>query len=170
MFALIIITMVEAKVTTKVGDKGKTFYKDGEFISKGDDIIEFFGCIDELQVALGGIDKYIDERSKQNIVEVQKKLFDIYSEKITFDDVDKIELWQKELMDKYTITYDWNLTTPKTLNIDEARVRARKTERAYHRCKIQNKPEATMKYLNRLSDYLWTLGRSVHSVPKGKSK
>ena len=157
------------KVTTKTGDKGKTLYKT-QNISKGDERIEFLGSIDELQVALGNISD-VNEEIKMNIQTIQKKIFNIYSNQVETEDIEEIENWQEELMKSKHITYDWNLTTQKTFPIDFARVTARKVERNYSRLEnLEEINENVQAYLNRLSDFLWVLGRFVESVPKDNDK
>ena len=151
-------------ITTKTGDKGTTQFEN-EQISKGDNKIEFIGNIDELQVALGGI-KSEDKQIINSIKNIQTKLFDIYSNKITPEDVQNLEELQQALLNTDSIVFDWNLTTPKTFPVDFARVTTRKAERVYSRLNQQD--EYVLQYLNRLSDYLWILGRYIESVPKEK--
>jgi cob(I)alamin adenosyltransferase len=153
------------KVTTKTGDKGTTMFRVGETISKADVRIEFVGTVDELQVAIGGILMPNQELADQ-LRWVQKKLFDIYSKKVVQEDVDQLEAWQDQFHKDPEITFDWNLTTPKTFPIDLARVTARKLERVYHCLPEEEKHEQTTLFLNRLSDYLWSAGRKIESVPK----
>ena len=160
-----ILSNTGMKVTTKNGDKGTTMFRLGETISKADVRIEFVGTVDELQVAIGGV-----LMPNQDIADqlhwVQKKLFDIYSKKIEPEDVQHLEAWQEQLHNDPEITFDWNLTTPKTFLVDLARVTARKLERVYHCLPEEEKHEQTTLFLNRLSDYLWSVGRKIESVPK----
>lgn len=153
-------------ISTKTGDKGTTLYKPGQRVSKSDERLAFVGGIDELQVTIGGI---LHNRLtvRDQLVHIQKKLFDIHSGKLGPEDVRDIEKWQEQLMAEYSITFDWNLTTPKTFNADYARVTARRLERMYYKIDMEEeKSESVMQYLNRLSDYLWVVGRTIESKPK----
>lgn len=153
------------KVTTKSGDKGKSQFEPGVFISKSDRKFEFVGTVDELQVAIGGI-RSPTEEIREQLERVQKKLFDIYSNKVFSEDTDKLESWMKGFEEDPNISFDWNLTTTKTFNVDFARVVSRKLERVYHALEEEDKSEGTTKFLNRLSDYFWFVGRKIESVPK----
>lgn len=154
------------KVTTKTGDKGETVYKPGVKISKGDERIAFVGSIDELQVAIGGID-HDSKKVREQLLHIQKKLFDIHNNKLVPEDTTDLEKWQDELMEEYKIEFDWNLTTPKTFRADYARIVARKVERMYYKIgpKLERDDNNRM-YLNRLSDYLWVVARTIESVKK----
>lgn len=153
------------KVTTKVGDKGTTQIGPNEFAPKGGEIVEFYGTIDELQVAIGNIEVQ-EQELQEYLQQLQRKLFDIYSGKITQEDVDKIENYQKQLQDDPEIIFDWNLTTPQTFPADYARVTARKLERQYYRAEFEQENTALKQFLNRLSDFMWVVGRHIESKPK----
>lgn len=155
-------------ITTKAGDKGKSQYTGG-FFPKSDNRFEFVGSVDELQVAVGGISSP-DNEVREQLEWVQKKLFDLYSKKVFDEDIEKIEGWMAGLKNDDEITFDWNLTTPKTFNVDYARVVARKLERVYHSLPEEEKNEQTTQFLNRLSDYFWYVGRKIESVPKDPSE
>ena len=156
-------------ITTKNGDKGSTLFKTGK-MDKSDPRIDFVGSIDELQVAIGGIEPE-NEETAYKLRTIQETLFNIYPDKITPQDIKNLEDWQEELTKSNNIFYDWNLTTPKTYRIDSARVIARKTERKYVRLKkYEELNENNLQYLNRLSDFLWILGRKVESLQKKKSQ
>ncbi|MFW6026456.1 MAG: ATP:cob(I)alamin adenosyltransferase [Candidatus Woesearchaeota archaeon] len=146
------------EISTKRGDNGKTFYKSNK-VNKSDERIEFIGAIDELQVALGGIEVRSEEVNEY-IKEIQADIFKLYSDRIFPDDVKKIEEIQADLS-KY-VRFDWDLTTPKSFPVDFARVTVRKVERKYWNLDGYEKlNENIAKYLNRLSDLLWIIGRIV---------
>ncbi|MFB6246278.1 MAG: ATP:cob(I)alamin adenosyltransferase [Candidatus Pacearchaeota archaeon] len=151
-------------ITTKAGDKGQSQYTGG-FFPKSDTKFQFVGTVDELQVSVGGISSP-DNKVKEQLEWIQKKLFDIYSKDVSKEDTEKIESWMKEIKENPKITFDWNLTTPKTFNVDNARVVARRLERVYHSLPEEEKNEETTMFLNRLSDYFWYVGRKIESVPK----
>lgn len=155
-------------ITTKAGDKGQSQYS-GEFVPKSDAKFEFVGTVDELQVSIGGISSP-DNEVKEQLEWIQKKLFDIYSKDVSEGDTQKVESWMNKIKESPEITFDWNLTTPKTFNVDNARVVARRLERVYHSLQEEEKNEQTTTFLNRLSDYFWYVGRKIESVPKESSE
>lgn len=162
-------------ITTKLGDDGLTQVAPDRRVSKGAVEVEFLGSVDELQVALGAI-RLDNAEVAQMLTTIQKDLFMVasmiynHSNRQAVDDkVEELEKWQATITRWMRIEYDWHLTTPETMYVDEARVRARRAERQIVRCfehmEIGEDARCAQKYLNRLSDLLWIIGRMVKPKP-----
>lgn len=166
------------KIYTKRGDKGYTKTLDGS-MSKGEEAAEALGAIDELNSWMGAISsKFEVLNSKQvqinKVINIQTNLMKINAILagsriqglgIKNYEVRKLERWidgmTKELPPLTNFIYPVG-------EIQVARAVCRRAERAVVRYlnsnfKILNSKQAQiLKYLNRLSDYLFTLARWVN--------
>ena len=173
------------KIYTKTGDKGTTALFGGTRVPKHHIRIDSYGTVDELYSHIGLIrDQDIDARSKEILVNVQDKLFTVGA--VLATDPDKmilkngkdrlniprvneedIELLEKEMdyMNDHLppITHfvlPGGHTTVSYCHI--ARCVCRRAERlATALYDISPFDEHTLKYLNRLSDYLFVLARKL---------
>lgn len=161
-------------IYTKKGDKGETKVfdkKTGKLTTVRKDAckIEVIGNIDELNSYLGVIKSHFDDSNhRYKIEEVQENLFIINSilagSKLTFPKTKIIKL-EKEI-DKYekVLPIQRNFiyyggTSGATL-LFYARTICRRTERSLVLfANTENISEAILMYFNRLSDYLFILGR-----------
>jgi len=166
------------KIYTKTGDLGKTSLIGGTKVSKSNLRIESYGTVDELNSFIGLISDHLtDEHSKVILKEVQDRLFTIGSSLACDPDKEPlmkipdlkeadVELLENE-MDKM------NETLPEmksfilpgghiaVSNIHVARCVCRRTERICVGMKELDifVDPLVIKYLNRLSDYLFVLAR-----------
>ncbi len=166
------------KVYTKTGDKGKTSLIGGTRVPKYDDRIEAYGTIDELNSFTGLLrDQDIDIHYKEVLLEIQKRLFDMESS--VAHDRNKQVKKLPEIKEK-----DINLLETEIDKMDEllptltsfilpgghpvvsychiCRTVCRRAERLL--LKVAEKypvNENDLKYLNRLSDYFFVLGRKL---------
>ena len=166
------------KIYTKTGDKGKTSLFGGTRVSKADDRLEAYGTIDELNSYIGLIrDTQTAKDRKGMLKEIQDRLFTIGSNLAT-DKASKMDqvpdLLEKdiELLENEMDEMDARLA-PMTsfilpgghVNVSYchvARCVCRKTERLVIRLSESVKVEPIIiRYLNRLSDYLFVLSRMV---------
>lgn len=162
-------------IYTKSGDKGETKVfdkKTGQLtkISKTSCKIEAIGTIDELNSFLGIVGGQ---------TEIQGNLFTINSIlagsnlRFTMNEVKKLEKqldrWEGELpVQKNFIYYGGS---EKASLIFFARALARRAERSLIEfSKEQKVPEEILIYFNRLSDYLFMMGRSENFKAKVKEK
>lgn len=173
------------KIYTKTGDKGTTALFGGTRVPKHHIRIDSYGTVDELNSHIGLIrDQDIDARSKEILVNVQDKLFTVGA--VLATDPDKmilkngkdrlniprvneedIELLEKEMdyMNDHLppITHfvlPGGHTTVSYCHI--ARCVCRRAERlATALYDISPFDKHTLKYLNRLSDYLFVLARKL---------
>jgi len=164
------------KIYTKTGDKGQTSLIGGTRVPKHHIRIEAYGTVDELNSHIGLIrDQQIDEHSKKILIEIQDRLFTIGSSlasdpeksKMKIPDLkeEDITLLEKE-MDKMnerlpeikTFVLPGGHTTVSYCHI--ARCVCRRAERlTIHLSENSFVAELVIKYLNRLSDYLFVLSR-----------
>ena len=166
------------KIYTKTGDDGTTSLIGGTKVPKSHLRIEAYGTVDELNSYIGLCkDLLTDEKGKKILLEVQDRLFTIGSSlacdpvkepKMRIPDLKEtdIELLEKEIdrMDE-TIPPMKNFILPgghTTLSeLHIARCVCRRAERCCVRLELESQEveEIIIKYLNRLSDYLFVLSR-----------
>jgi cob(I)alamin adenosyltransferase len=134
------------KIYTKNGDKGKTRLLYGDSVSKDNLAPEAYGSVDELVASLGII------RAEDGLPsEVEEKMITDLEEKI-----DQLE--DKNGIPDFFVVPGENAISSK---IDWSRVVSRRAER---KCvtwqnAFEIEDSIVVKYLNRLSDYLWMLAR-----------
>lgn len=176
------------KIYTKTGDAGRTSLIGGTKVLKSDPRIEAYGTVDELNSYIGLVSDYCNEEAAKNILkEIQDRLFTIGSElacdpdkttKLPIPDLHEsdVELLEKEMdqMDA-ELPRMKNFILPGGLPVVSfmhiARCVCRRAER---RCVdlLQNNGRVDpliIKYINRLSDYLFMLARYTamkHNAPE----
>lgn len=168
------------KIYTKTGDQGKTSLIGGTKVAKSSIRIEAYGTIDELNSFIGLTSDLIShEHSKTILKEIQDRLFTIGSSLACDPDKEPllkipdlkeadIEMLEKEI-DKMT----GDLTAMKSFilpgghtAISTAHVTRCVCRRAERICVNMQEQEIfvdplVIKYLNRLSDYLFVLARFI---------
>ncbi len=183
---------MEWKIYTKGGDKGFTSLIGGTRVPKYDDRIEAYGTIDELNSFTGLLrDQEIDERSKEILLTIQNRLFDLesllahdkskevdYLPEVTENDI----LFLEKEIDKMNESLP-ELTSfilpgghPVVSYCHICRTVCRRAERITIKVsKTSPVDDVVIKYLNRLSDFFFVLGRkfakdfSVEETPwKGR--
>jgi cob(I)alamin adenosyltransferase len=164
------------KIYTKTGDKGKTQLLGGSKVKKNHSRLEAYGTIDELNAYIGNIfDQKIDQISNIALLKIQNRLFDLGSN-IAYDhknsliklqhldenDVLDIEKEIDRMEKKLPILTNFILPSGhKTTSICHiARTVCRRAERnLVDLMQHDHCDEINIKYLNRLSDYLFVLAR-----------
>lgn len=166
------------KIYTKTGDKGQTSLIGGTRVPKHHIRIEAYGTVDELNSYIGLIrDQKLDESTKKILIEIQDRLFTIGSSlasdpeksKMKIPDLkeDDITLLEQE-MDKMnevlpemrSFVLPGGHTTVSFCHI--ARCVCRRAERlTIHLSENSYVADLVIKYLNRLSDYLFVLSRKL---------
>jgi len=174
------------KIYTKTGDKGATSLIGGTKVLKSDLRIEAYGTVDELNSYIGLCgDLLIDEPSKKNLQEIQDRLFTIGSSlacdpekepKMKIPDLkeDDVILLEKEIDRMNEVLPEMkNFILPgghiTVSHLHIARCICRRAERCCVRLQ-ENQEEnfIIIKYLNRLSDYLFVLARYVSHLLKAE--
>ena len=175
------------KVYTKTGDSGTTALFGGTRVSKDHIRIESYGTVDELNSHIGLIrDQEMNQHFKDILIEIQDRLFTVGAilatppekevmkngelrlQKLGIVESD-IELLEKEIdamedsLPQMThFILPGGHTTVSYCHI--ARCVCRRAERlAVHLSHVETIDEMALKYLNRLSDYLFVLARKLSS-------
>ena len=164
-------------IVTKAGDSGTTKLMYGERVSKADLRVEAYGTIDELNSFLGLARAHCDDAGINAILEqLQRETFIVGGElatpveqleklkvRVTPEMTRNLEAHVAQIEQLPNVLGDWALpgSTPVSAAIDVARVVARRAERCVVRlAHADGVPNAEiLRYLNRLSDLLWLLGR-----------
>lgn len=159
-----------SKIYTRTGDDGTTGLGDGTRIAKDDMRVEAYGTVDELNSAIGMILAVaVPETVRECLSGIQHKLFDLGAElclpgytAVTADDVTALENALDGFNAGLPPLKEFILPGggPAAAACHLARTVARRAER---RCwtlarKQSVNPDA-LRYLNRLSDLLFVLGR-----------
>ena len=166
------------KIYTKTGDQGKTSLLGGTRVLKSHIRIEAYGTIDELNAQLGLLkDKEIDPALKENLFRIQHELFDIGAYLACETDPSKfrLRLIEERHIEKLEQEIDWmeedlpplrNFILPgghpSVSFCHIARCVCRRAERNVITLnEYENISGMVIKYLNRLSDYLFVLARRI---------
>jgi cob(I)alamin adenosyltransferase len=166
------------KIYTKTGDKGQTSLIGGTRVPKHHIRIETYGTVDELNSYIGLIrDQDIDKHVIAVLIEVQDRLFtigsslasdpekskmkipDLKEEDVTFleQEMDKMD---EHLPEMRSFVLPGGHTTVSFCHI--ARCVCRRAERlSIELSENSYVNELVIKYLNRLSDYLFVLSRKL---------
>lgn len=166
------------KIYTKTGDKGQTSLIGGTRVPKHHIRIEAYGTVDELNSWIGLIrDQEMDKSHKQVLAEIQDRLFtigsslasdpekskmkipDLKEEDITLleNEIDKMNA---DLPEMRSFILPGGHNTVSYCHI--ARCVCRRAERnTIHLSASGFVAELVIKYLNRLSDYLFVLSRKL---------
>ncbi len=165
-----------SKVYTRTGDRGKTSLYTGERVSKDSLRVEAYGSVDEADSVLGQARAFaVHENVKSTIYKLQKDLWMLMADvasvgnepNIKPEDVTELG----RLIDSYTESLqplDHFLVPGETKSesfLNAARSVVRRAERAMWRLN-ESEPvnEVDIRYLNRLSDLCFTLGRYESEV------
>ena len=167
------------RIYTRGGDKGKTSLGDGTRIAKQSLRVEAFGTVDEANAAIGLARLYVDAETDQMLARIQNDLFDLGADLCTPEDGRRaagalrivaaqttrlereIDAMNKALKPLESFILPGGTAAAAHLHL--ARTVTRRAERlvcALAEAETVN-PEA-VKYLNRLSDHLFVLGRRVN--------
>ena len=173
------------KVYTKTGDTGTTALFGGTRVSKHNIRIESYGTVDELNSHIGLVrDQDINHVYKQVLVEVQDSLFTVGAILATPPEKETLKNGQPRLQNLGIIESDIEFLENQIDSMEEAlppmthfvlpgghqtvsychiaRCVCRRAERlAVHLNDIEPTDEMVIKYLNRLSDYLFVLARKL---------
>ena len=166
------------KIYTKTGDKGQTSLIGGTRVPKHHIRIEAYGTVDELNSWIGLLrDQPVDASTKKILLEIQDRLFTIGSSlasdpgksKMKIPDLQEedVTLLEKEMdMMNESLPEMRNFVLPgghpSVSYCHIARCVCRRAERnTIHLSESNFVAEPVIKYLNRLSDYLFVLSRKL---------
>ena len=167
------------RIYTRGGDKGETSLGDGGRVPKQSLRVEAFGTVDEANAAIGMARLHVDGEEDEMLARIQNDLFDLGADLCTPEDgrraagalrivaaqvarlegeIDRMNAGLQPL-DSFILPGG----TPAAAYLHLARTVTRRAERLV--CELAGvekvNPEA-VKYLNRLSDHLFVLGRRVN--------
>lgn len=168
------------KIYTKTGDEGKTSLYDSNRIDKDSIRVEAYGTIDELNSYLGLARSFCeDEEIKFILFNIQRKLFDIAGELATMDAqkfperIDENQVIKlEEIIDNYLLKMNkdeaFKFIIPgsnkSSATLHVARTICRRAERRILTLSKTDKISSLLiKYINRLSDVIYTLARFLET-------
>jgi cob(I)alamin adenosyltransferase len=173
------------KVYTKTGDTGTTALFGGTRVQKDHARIESYGTVDELNSYIGLIrDQEINQHYKDILIEIQDRLFTVGAILATPPEKEVLKNGQKRLQNLGIIESDIELLEKEIDSMEDslpqmthfvlpgghttvsychiARCVCRRAERlAVHLSHNEPVADIAIKYLNRLSDYLFVLARKL---------
>jgi cob(I)alamin adenosyltransferase len=173
------------KVYTKTGDTGTTALFGGTRVPKHHIRIESYGTVDELNSHIGLIrDQEMNSIYKNVLIEVQDRLFTVGAILATPPEKETLKSGEKRLQNLGIVETDIEFLENQIDSMEEslppmthfvlpgghttvsychiARCVCRRAERlAVHLNDIEPTNEMVIKYLNRLSDYLFVLARKL---------
>ncbi len=166
------------RIYTRGGDKGKTSLGDGKRISKNSLRIEAIGAVDETNAFIGICRLYGNSQTNEVLGKIQNDLFDVGADLCCPEEASvgkslRVQpsqtLWLESEMDEMNAALSPlnSFVLPggseASSFLHAARTVTRRAERALVALEEKEKvnPEV-IKYLNRLSDYLFVLGRFLN--------
>ena len=167
-------------IATKTGDAGDTSLMYGRRVPKTDARVDAYGCVDELNSALGLVRATAAAPLAEQILSIQKELVTVMGELATAPQdlaryqKDGFALTTAAMVDRLTAAIDdlekdktlygkgWAMpgNTPLAATLDMARTVCRRAERRVAALDVSEHSNAEiLRYLNRLSDLCWLLAR-----------
>lgn len=168
------------KIYTKTGDKGKTSLYDSTRVFKDSIRVESYGTVDELNSSLGLARNFIeDDNINELILKIQRDLFDVagelatkdrdkFPEKIDDEHVSSLEKIIDEYLSKMNKEQQFKFIVPGSNKASAAlhvsRTICRRAERRIITLSRDEEVSPTlMKYVNRLSDVIYTIARFLET-------
>ena len=161
------------KVTTKVGDNGKTNLGDGSLVSKSSYRVCAFGSIDNLNSFIGWVSVISSSTLQNKLKNIQQDLFNIGgelsipNENLNLIKINRLAWLESEInvinkklppLKEFILPNGSELCT----RIHIARTQCRNAERDLVKLSEKEEiPSLHNKYLNRLSDYFFVLAREA---------
>ena len=181
------------RIYTRTGDAGRTRLSNNEETAKTDPRVEAYGCTDETNSALGvALALGPDEKLREALVLIQNELFDVGADlsnpvvanpeweplRVVQSSIDRLERWCDEFGEPLPNLRSFILPggCPLAAQLHIARSLARRAERRAWEAVEAFGPEderaephggvslLAVKYLNRLSDLLFTMARYANLV------
>ena len=160
-------------IYTKTGDKGETSLASGQRVPKTDARIEAYGTVDELNSWVGLLrsairhSEEIAPKTDFQLEWTQNKLFNLGAELseapgewITENDVKQLEEWidAMQIITPKQRAFVLPMGSDMVTKCHVCRTICRRSERRMIECKATN---ISLRFINRLSDYLFVLSRYV---------
>lgn len=162
-----------SKIYTRTGDKGTTGLADGSRVAKDDLHVEVFGTLDEVNSAIGFVLSHeVNEKIFETLTQVQHDLFDLGSEfclpdyqAIKQEHISYLEQALDELNEQLTPLKEFILPGGHNAasHCHVARTICRRAERRMvSLMKEENINPFALQYINRLSDLLFVIARTIN--------
>ncbi|NYB75322.1 cob(I)yrinic acid a,c-diamide adenosyltransferase [Sedimentibacter hydroxybenzoicus DSM 7310] len=166
------------KIYTKTGDKGQTSLYDGTRVYKDSLRVESYGTVDELNSSIGFAMKFVkDEEIKEKLKKIQMRLFFVAGELATVEEGKYVyKIKEEDIVALEKIIDDY---LPKIKGVDKfivpgsseaaaalhvSRTICRRAERRILTLKREESvSDILLKFVNRLSDVLYTYARYLES-------
>lgn len=166
------------KIYTRTGDKGQTGLLGGQRVQKDDVRIQAYGTVDELNCHLGMLRDLAPSRAAF-LIELQEKLFTIGSRLATASETDADRFKLPRIDDKDVLALEEAMDAmdahlpemrnfilpgghPAVSQAHICRTVCRRAERLIVPLAAEGQvPEPIIRYMNRLSDLLFVLARSI---------
>ena len=181
------------KIYTKTGDKGETSLYGGTRVSKAAARVESYGTLDELNAFIGLAKAEIsDEKVLNQLQKIQFDLFTVGSEAatptdklilangknrldlmISEEEITELERWMDDLDASLEPLQFFILPSggKAAASVHVCRTVCRRAERAMvHLNETEEVRPELIKYLNRLSDYLFILARYISKISGEKEE
>lgn len=166
------------KIYTKTGDQGITSLLGGVRVPKSDLRIDAYGTIDELNSYLGLLrDQEVNQKRADFLKEIQDRLFTIGADLATVPGKDKVKKPDLHKEDVEQLEQEMDIMDAQLPMLTAfilpgghqsvsfchlARTVCRRSERiVVELASLEPVSELVIQYLNRLSDYLFVLGRKM---------
>lgn len=163
------------KIYTKKGDSGETSLFGGQRVSKSSKRIDAYGTVDELNTILGMAMAFgISKKNEQLLHTIQEHLFVLGADLATPESkqarINRISNTEIELLEQAIDEMEDSLTplknfilpggSPAGASLHFARTVCRRAERIAVECRHEEEiSDAAIRYMNRLSDFLFVLAR-----------
>ncbi len=166
-----------SKIYTRTGDKGTTGLGDGSRVEKDDPRIEAIGAIDELNSIIGLVlTEPLPDLIRDTLIDIQHRLFDIGGS-LSMPGTDVPDNNYVEKLEKVLDQLNGELEPLKEFILPGgtrtaalchlARSVCRRAERrVVTLAKVETMSEFPAQYLNRLSDLLFVMARSINKAAR----
>ena len=170
-------------IVTRTGDDGTTALMYGRRVPKSHPRVTACGAVDELNAALGLARASATQSQGGLLLPIQKELVGLMGELSTLDEdmaryikdgfalitagsVERLDQIAAKLEAEIPPFKDWVMpgANPASAALDFARTICRRAER--HVCSLEIHNPHIISYLNRLSDVLWLMARTLETRPR----
>jgi cob(I)alamin adenosyltransferase len=168
---------------TKYGDSGFTFTKLSKKTPKNHALVDFLGNLDELNCSVGYLSSVLSTDAvkihAERLQHLMNLLFEIgafvgYGSPLDFEklktfisDLEK-EIDEQEGANVPLANFILPTGTPSAAWTHVCRAVARRVERSIYEMEIMAEMELVIQFLNRVSDYFFSLARTLNRIEGGK--
>lgn len=164
---------------TKYGDSGFTFTKLSKKTPKNHALVDFLGNLDELNCSIGYLLSISADMHAERLTQLMNLLFEIgafvgYGSPLEFE---KLKIFISNLEKEIDAQEAANVPlanfilptgTPSAAWTHVCRAIARRVERSIYEMEIMAEMELIIQFLNRVSDYFFSLARTLNRIEGGK--